>query len=92
MTTNSCCAGECGKEEGGAISLNTCRSRHHVSTQTLGEAKKQCKLRVTELRNEALFKDPPTAKGGLSHLLPTNAEEIDMLCFTFTRNNYSRLY
>jgi hypothetical protein len=28
-----------------------------------------------------------TGQGGLSHLLPTNAEEIDMLCFTSTRDD-----
>ena len=64
MTTNSCCA-ECGKEEGGAISLKMCRSC--MDAKYCNAAcqhkhwpmhKKDCKLRVAELRNEALFKDP----------------------------------
>jgi hypothetical protein len=34
-----------------------------------------------KLRDEALFKD-----GGVSHLLSTNADEIDMLCVASTRD------
>jgi len=63
MTTNSCCA-ECGVE--GGASLKICKScmrvkycnaecqRSHWATH-----KTACKLRATELRDEALFKDPP---------------------------------
>ena len=65
--TASCCA-DCGKKEGegGDINLKTCKScmgvkycnavcqRKHWATH-----KKQCKLRAAELRDEALFKDPP---------------------------------
>ena len=59
-----CCA-ECGKEEGGG-SLKACKScmqvkycdascqRDHWPTH-----KAACKLRAAELRDEALFKDPP---------------------------------
>ena len=58
-----CCA-ECGEE--GGVSLKVCKpcmlvkycnaecQRKHWSTH-----KKQCKLRAAELRDEALFKDPP---------------------------------
>ena len=58
-----CCA-DCGKE--GGVSLKVCKScmqakycnaecqRNHWSKH-----KKQCKLRAAELRDEALFKDPP---------------------------------
>ena len=65
MTTNSCCA-ECGEEEGGAVSLKMCKScmlvkycnatcqRNHWAKH-----KKECKIRAAELRDEALFKDPP---------------------------------
>jgi hypothetical protein len=65
MTTN-CCA-ECGKEEGGGLaSLKACKScmqskycnaacqKKHWPTH-----KKDCKQRAAELRDEALFKDPP---------------------------------
>ena len=63
MTTISCCA-ECG-EEGGA-SLKVCKAcmqirycnakcqRNHWSNH-----KKDCKRRAAELRDKALFKDPP---------------------------------
>jgi len=59
-----CCA-DCGEEEGGG-SLKTCKScmlvkycdascqRNHWPTH-----KAACKLRAAELRDEALFKDPP---------------------------------
>ena len=67
MKTHSCCA-ECGKEEGGdaGVNLKTCAScklvkycnakcqRNHWATH-----KKTCKQRAAELRDEALFKDPP---------------------------------
>ena len=69
MTTNSCCA-ECGKEEGtGGVNLKTCKScmivkycgaacqRNHWATH-----KKTCKQRAAEIRDEALFKDPPPKK------------------------------
>ena len=64
MATN-CCA-DCGKEEEGGISLKTCKScmqakycnaacqKKHWATH-----KKSCKQRAAELRDEALFKDPP---------------------------------
>ena len=64
MATN-CCA-DCGKEEEGGISLKTCKpcmqvkycnaacQKKHWTTH-----KKSCKQRATELRDEALFKDPP---------------------------------
>ena len=63
MTTISCCA-ECGEE--GGVTLKICKScmqakycnascqRNHWPTH-----KKLCKLRAAELRDEALFKDPP---------------------------------
>jgi hypothetical protein len=62
---NVCCA-ECGSEEMGVISLKRCKSCmsvkyckakcqwNHWSTH-----KAACKLRAAELRDEALFKDPP---------------------------------
>ena len=66
MTTNSCCA-ECGKEEGtGGVNLKTCKScmivkycgaacqRNHWPKH-----KQECKQRAAEIRDEALFKDPP---------------------------------
>ena len=60
-----CCA-DCGEKEGGIVSLKMCMScklvkycnakcqRNHWSKH-----KKVCKIRAAELRDEALFKDPP---------------------------------
>ena len=66
MTTKCCCA-ECGKEEGdGGASLKACKAcmqakycnaecqHKHWATH-----KTACKLRAVELRDVALFKDPP---------------------------------
>ena len=70
-----CCA-ECGEEEGG-VSLKTCKScmlvrycnancqRNHWSTH-----KQACKRRSAELRNEALFKDPPPKEDCPNCFLP----------------------
>ena len=62
----SCCA-ECGSEEGsGVISLKTCKACMVVSycnptcqKNHWSKHKKECKLRAAELRDEALFRDPP---------------------------------
>ena len=64
--TAHCCA-ECGKAEGGGVaSLKACKScmrvkycnaecqHNHWPTH-----KKPCKQRAAEIRDEALFKDPP---------------------------------
>jgi hypothetical protein len=63
MATKSCCA-ECG-EEGGA-SLKTCKSCKLVKycnamcqRNHWPKHKKECKQRAAELRDEALFTDPP---------------------------------
>ena len=62
MTTTNCCA-ECGE---GGTSLKTCKSCMQVKYCDTScqhkhwpTHKKQCKKRVAELRDEALFKDPP---------------------------------
>jgi hypothetical protein len=61
-----CCA-ECGKDEGGGVSLKACMSCKDV--KYCGSAcqkkhwpthKKACKKRAAELHDEALFKDPPS--------------------------------
>jgi hypothetical protein len=64
MTTH-CCA-DCGEEEGGDVSLKTCKAcmlvkycsancqRNHWPKHKL-----VCKQRAAKLRDEALFKDPP---------------------------------
>ena len=64
MATNSCCA-ECGREEGG-VSLKICgacmRAKYcNAACQRNHWAKHkiECKQRAAELRDEALFKDPP---------------------------------
>ena len=63
MTTNACCA-ECGEEDAG--SLKTCKACMHVRYCSAAcqrnhwpKHKIPCKLRAAELRDEALFKDPP---------------------------------
>jgi len=63
MATNSCCA-EC-NEEGGA-SLKICKACTSVKycnamcqKNHWSKHKKICKQRAAELRDEALFKDPP---------------------------------
>jgi hypothetical protein len=65
MTTNnnSCCA-ECGEE--GGVGLKACKScmqakycNAECQLKHWPTHKKDCKLRAAELRDEALFKDPP---------------------------------
>jgi tetratricopeptide (TPR) repeat protein len=60
-----CCA-ECGSEAGGGVSLKTCMSCMHVKYCNVECQKKHwpkhkqdCKIRAAELRDEALFSDPP---------------------------------
>jgi len=81
--TNNCCD-ECGKE--GGASLKVCKScmqvkycnaecqRQHWSTH-----KKQCRLRAAELRDEALFKDPPHKEDCPICFLPM---PVKLLCCT----------
>jgi hypothetical protein len=64
MTMTNCCA-DCGKE-GGGVSLKVCKSCMTVKycnaecqKKHWPKHKKECKLRAAELRDEALFKDPP---------------------------------
>jgi TPR repeat protein len=65
--TTNCCA-ECGKAEGGDVSLKLLSCKACKAVKYCGAAcqrnhwsmhKKQCKIRAAELRDEALFKDPP---------------------------------
>ena len=73
-----CCA-DCGKEEGGGVSLKACTScrlvkycqRNHWSKH-----KKQCKQRAAELRDEALFKDPPAREDCQICFLPMPVQII----------------
>ena len=90
--TAHCCA-ECGVQ--GGVSLKACKScmqakycnaecqKKHWATH-----KTACKLRAAELRDEALFKDPP-AKEDCS-LLFTNARKIDMLYVASARDHIGR--
>ena len=82
MTTNKICA-DCG-EEGGDISLKTCKAcmlvkycnadcqKNHWPTH-----KKLCKRRAAELRDEAIFKDPPDKEECPLCFLPT---PISLIC------------
>ena len=61
--TTSCCA-ECGEE--GGVSLKTCKECMTIKycgatcqRKHWPKHKKDCKIRAVELRDEALFKDPP---------------------------------
>ena len=64
MSTTSCCADECGADGGASLKIckpcmrvrycNAACQRNHWLTH-----KAACKLRAAELRDEALFKDPP---------------------------------
>jgi hypothetical protein len=65
MATNSCCADCCGREEGG-VRLKICKSCMHVKycdamcqRNHWPKHKIDCKQRAAQLRDEALFKDPP---------------------------------
>lgn len=64
VATTKCCA-ECGEEEGG-VSLKACKScmlvkycNANCQRNHWPKHKKDCKRRAAELRDEALFKDPP---------------------------------
>ena len=77
-----CCA-ECGKEEGG-VSLKTCKSCKLVKYCNADcqknhwtKHKKLCKKRAAELRDEALFKDPPPKEDCPICFLPM---PINLIC------------
>ena len=81
MPTNINCCGECG-EEGGA-SLKVCKSCMLVKYCNAECQKKHwpthkiaCKLRAAELRDEALFKDPPPLEDCPICFLPMPAQLV----------------
>ena len=81
MTTTSCCA-ECGVE--GGASLEICKPCMQVKycnaecqRKHWPKHKKQCKLRAAELRDEALFKDPPPKEDCPICFLPM---PINLIC------------
>ena len=83
MTTTTCCA-ECGKEEGGGLaSLKACKAcmqakycNAECQHKHWPKHKKPCKLRAAELRDEALFKDPPLKEDCPICFLPMPAKLI----------------
>jgi len=79
----SCCA-ECGKEEDGNVSLKRCKSCNLVKYCDAAcqrnhwpKHKKTCKQRAAELRDEALFKDPPAKEDCLICFIPM---PIKLIC------------
>jgi hypothetical protein len=96
--TTSCCA-ECGKEEGdGGVSLKACKSCMQVrycnaacQHKNWPAHKIACKLRAAELRDEALFKDPPAKEDCPICFLP-DAAAIDKLCLSPTRDYFVSAY
>jgi hypothetical protein len=79
---NNCCV-ECGKEEGGAVSLKACKSCMRVKychaacqKKHWPKHKKECKIRAAELRDDALFKDPPPKEDCPICFLPMPAHLI----------------
>jgi len=83
---NACCA-DCGEEEGGGVvNLKACKScmlvrycnvncqRNHWPTH-----KNECKLRAAELRDEALFKDPPAKEDCPICFLPMPARLLSCM-------------
>jgi TPR repeat protein len=72
---------DCGNEEGDGVGLKTCRSCMLVKycsakcqKKHWPEHKKLCKQRAAELRDEALFKDPPAKEDCPICLLPMPAK------------------
>ena len=83
MTTNAYCA-DCG-EEGGA-SLKVCKSCMLVSycnakcqKNHWSKHRRDCKIRAAELRDEALFKDPPPKEDCPICFLPMPAKLISCI-------------
>jgi len=88
MATN-CCA-DCSKEEERGISLKTCKScmqarycnaacqKKHWATH-----KKSCKQRAAEIRDEALFKDPPSTEDCPICFLPMPVKLICCISLLF---------
>jgi TPR repeat protein len=77
-----CCA-ECGGKEGGVISLKACTSCMVVKYCSANcqrnhwpKHKKVCKLRAAEIRDEALFKDPPAKEECPICFLPMPAKLV----------------
>ena len=78
LTTNARCA-ECGEE--GGVSLKMCKACMSVKYCNADcqhkhwpKHKKTCKLRAAELRDEALFKDPPPKEDCPICFLPMPAQ------------------
>ena len=78
--TANCCA-ECGVD--GGVSLKICKSCMHVKycnaecqRKHWPTHKKECKQRAAELRDEALFKDPPAKEDCPICFLPMPNELI----------------
>ena len=78
----TCCA-ECGKEEEG-VTLKMCKACMNVKYCNAECQKKHwlthktaCKLRAAELRDEALFKDPPLKEDCPICFLPIPLPELD---------------
>jgi hypothetical protein len=90
MTTISYCCADCGKEEvEGIVSLKACKScmlvkycNANCQRNHWPKHKKKCQQRAAELRDEALFKDPPPKEDCPICFLPMPDKLLD--CMTLS--------
>jgi hypothetical protein len=59
--------------------------QRRLPTESLADAQERVQATCCRATRRSAVQGP-TAQGGLLHLLPTNACEIDMLCLTSTRD------
>ena len=91
LIMNTICCADCGVAEGDVVNLKTCKScmlvkycnadcqRNHWPKHKMA-----CKLRAAELRDEALFKDPPAKEDCPICFLPMPEKLV--CCVSLTRD------
>jgi len=65
--------------------------QRQMPTQALADSQKNVQATCRRATRRGIVQGP-TAEGGLSHLLPTNARKIDTLYLAPTRDDYVRAY